>query len=454
MEPENIRFGGGSADTMLHPIVAVFLLVAIALMFVLPRKYGIVALLLGTFVIPLGQVIVLAGVHFPVLRVLILLGFLCRAIGMNRERSSGKMDGIGRAVTLWIVLGTVLWSIQFMEMGAFIKAAGSLIDGLAGYWVVRYFIREKEDVTRTIKVFAYISILMGVCMVIEQVTHFNVFTLVGGVPLAPAMREGGVRAQGAFAIYLDAGVFGAILIPLFIWLWSGAGARVIAFMGIVGATAMTLASNSSTPVLAYASGIFALCFWPLRGRMRAIRWGVVLCLVALHLVMNGPVWALIARVDVVGSSSGWHRYALVDNFIRHFRDWWLIGYPNYNNWGWDMWDLCNEYVSVGLTGGLVTFVCFILVLSRSFGGLGTARKLVAGDRKQEWFLWCLGSCLFANVVGFFGVAYAAQMSMAFFAFLAMISVAIAEAEPKQAVESETEATGTFLASSVPDPVRV
>jgi hypothetical protein len=352
-------------------------------------------------------------------------------------------------VTLWIVLGTVLWSIQFMEMPAFIKAASSLIDGLAGYWVVRYFIRDKEDVTRTIKVFAYISVVMGICMVIEQVTHFNVFTLLGGVPPAPAMREGGVRAQGAFAIYLDAGVFGAILIPLFIWLWSGAGARVIAFMGIVGATAMTLASNSSTPVLAYASGIFALCFWPLRGRMRAIRWGVVLCLVALHLVMNGPVWALIARVDVVGSSSGWHRYALVDNFIRHFRDWWLIGYPNYNNWGWDMWDLCNEYVSVGLTGGLVTFVCFILALSRSFGGLGTARKLVAGDRKQEWFLWCLGTCLFANVVGFFGIAYAAQMNMAFFALLAAISAAIVEAKPKQPVESGSEDTETFAEYSVP-----
>ena len=40
----------------------------------------------------------------------------------------------------------------------------------------------------------------------------------------------------------------------------------------------------------------------------------------LHLVMNGPVWSLIARVDLTGSSSSYHRYYLLDNCIRHFSD--------------------------------------------------------------------------------------------------------------------------------------
>ncbi len=442
MEPENIRFGGGAADTMLHPLVALCLLIAIALIFVLPRRQAIIPLLLGTFLVPLGQVIVVAGIHFPVLRVLILCAFLRRSADKKSDAAADKMDPIGKAATWWIVLTSVFFAFQWMEAGAFIKTAGSLIDSLAGYWAVRYFIRERDDVVVAIKTLAYIAIVSAPCMIAEHLLHFNVFSILGGVPAVPAMRDGGIRAQAAFAIYLDAGVFGGMLIPLFIWLWS-AKYRAAACMGLMGATVMVLTSNSSTPVLSYVSGLFALFCWPLRTRMRAIRWAFVLILVALHLVMNGPVWALIARVDVVGSSSGWHRYALVDNFIRHFSSWWLIGYKDFSNWGWDMWDLCNEYVSMGLCGGLAGFVAFILVISRSFGGLGTARKLVSGNRKEEWFLWCLGACLFSNVVGFFGIAYAAQMNIVFFTLLAAISVAIADAKPKQAPVSASDDAEEF-----------
>ena len=51
--------------------------------------------------------------------------------------------------------------------------------------------------------------------------------------------------------------------------------------------------------------------------------------------MKAPVWALIARVDLTGSSSSYQRYQLVDMTIRHFGAWWLIGTPDYVNWGSD-----------------------------------------------------------------------------------------------------------------------
>ena len=85
---------------------------------------------------------------------------------------------------------------------------------------------------------------------------------------------------------------------------------------------------------------------------------------------------------------------LVDNCIRHFSDWWLLGYKYYNMWGWACGILCNQFVDVALKGGLLTLVCYIAIFSRSFGAIGTARKQVNGDRGQEWLLWCLGSpCL-------------------------------------------------------------
>jgi hypothetical protein len=202
---------------------------------------------------------------------------------------------------------------------------------------------------------------------------------------------------------------------------------MLACAGFAGAMAMVIASNSSTSWMAFSGSFVGLSFWPLRQRMRLVRWGFALTLVALHLVMHGPVWSLIARVDLTGSSSSYHRYYLLDNCIRHFSDWWLLGYKYYNLWGWSMWDLCNQFVVVALTGGLLTLVFYIAIFTRSFRAIGTARKQVEGDRGQEWFFWCLGSVLFATVVAHFGINYMAQLMMGFFPVLACISVATFEA---------------------------
>jgi hypothetical protein len=52
--------------------------------------------------------------------------------------------------------------------------------------------------------------------------------------------------------------------------------------------------------------------------------------------MKAPVWFLIARIDLAGGSSGYHRAMLIDTFLRHFGDWWLLGTKDAFSWGWDM----------------------------------------------------------------------------------------------------------------------
>src|SRR5271166_7019812 len=133
--------------------------------------------------------------------------------------------------------------------------------------------------------------------------------------------------------------------------WKNQSRKLLAVMGIAGAVTMVLMSASSTPVLALLAGSIGLVLWPLRARMRSIRWGIVLSLVVLALVMKAPVWFVIAHVDLVGGSSGYQRALLVDQFIRHFSDWWLLGAPNNGDWGWDMWDVQNQFVAEGEVGG-------------------------------------------------------------------------------------------------------
>ncbi|MCC6586646.1 MAG: hypothetical protein IT168_08005 [Bryobacterales bacterium] len=140
--------------------------------------------------------------------------------------------------------------------------------------------------------------------------------------------------------------------------------------------------------------------------------------------MKAPVWALLARIDIVGGSTGWHRFKIVDNLIRYFDDWWLLGSNRYWTWdgGDDMWDLANQYVAIGATAGLLPLLSFLTAIVLCFTYLGNARQVayVANKRTREWHLWLLGVTLFSNVIVFFGISYFDQTQIYWYALLAII----------------------------------
>jgi len=298
------------------------------------------------------------------------------------------------------------------------------LQAFGGYLFLRYSIQDDEDIARSAKTLALLTVVLGLCMANERFHSVNIFGYTGSGPTIPIVRNGLTRAQACFAHPILAGCFGATLVPLFYWLGKGGGAKRLAATGMLGSALMVYFSASSTPAMAWAGGIGALLLWPIRRAMRVVRWGIVLTLVGLHLVMKSPVWFLISRVNLTGSSDAWDRAALIDTFIRHFKDWWLIG-ADPAGWGWGMWDLSNQFVGVGETGGLLAFICFIALIFRSFGRLGKMRRQVAGDKNQEWLYWSLGAVMFAHILAYFGVSYFDQTSIWWFAFLAMVSAATA-----------------------------
>jgi len=410
---------------MLTPVMALAMLIVIGLIFTRPRNQVIVPFLLGCFTIPIQQVVVLGGLHFTVLRILIIAALIRRAMA-GGGKFPGGLNGVDRAVILWAISLETIVSLQWMEMQSLIHNLGDLLDMLGGYLVVRFFIPDGDTVRRTIKTLAVVCIIQGVCMLNEQISHVNVFGYVGGLGPWLTIRDGKIRSEGALGC-ISAGAFAGALIPLFLWLSAERRSRMLAYAGLAGATTMVFTSNSSTSLLALAATALAIFLWPLRRHTTVIRRGFALMLVGLHLVMHGPVWSLIARVDVTGSSSGYHRYYLVDNCIRHFSDWWLFGYKDYDKWGFMMFDCCNQFVVQAVNGGLLALVAYIAVFSRSFGAIGKARKKVEGDRGREWFLWCLGSALFSIVVAHFGINYPAMMEIGLFTLWTVISVATFEA---------------------------
>jgi hypothetical protein len=430
VQPENFRFGGGSTDTILHPIVLVAMLIAVILAFFLPRKYLVVPFLLSTFLIPQGQQIVLGGFHVFVLRIIVLAGIVRMLFSRRSSEGNvlaGGFNSVDMLLFLWVTLHAIAFTLLYRATGAIVNQVGYLWDCLGSFVILRFMICDEEDVVRAIKCFGFLAVVLAVCMVREQLTGQNIFGLLGGVNVASEVREGRIRSQAVFQHSLLAGTFGATSIPLFVYLWKRGRQKVLAVCGAIGASVMVAAASSSTPVMAWIAGIGAVFFWPFRKRLRIVRWGLVAMLLCLTLVMQAPIWFLIARVGVTSGSSSYHRAMLVDQFVRHFSDWWLLGTNENQKWGFDMWDTSNRYVEEGETGGLAALMCFLGVICLTFSRIGTARKMLEKNRKDEWLLWLLGAAFFAHLIAFWGISYFDQTRVTWFALIAMIVASTAPA---------------------------
>lgn len=420
------RFGGTGA-TNIHPAAFLLMVAAFLLIFLLPQRYIIGPLLATALLLPLGQKVVVAGLDLMMFRIVFLFGWL-RLIGGGlvgyRECRPFRTNIIDKLFILWTFSSVITFTILWSDWEAFINRMGFLYNALGIYFLIRFLCRNAEDIDRIMRVFAIICAVVAASMLNEQFTGRNLFSVFGGVPELSAVRAGHVRAQGPFGHSILAGTFGATLFPLFVGLWWQRNRdRFMALLGIVSATSITIASMSSTPFLAYLAAVIGLCLWPFRKQLRILGWAIVFCLVGLHMIMKAPVWALVGRVNVIGGSSGYHRYLLVDACIKRFSEWWLLGTKSSSHWGWMLGDTANAFVETAVTGGLITLILFLATLVYCFKGLGLARKRSQGQVADEWRVWALGAALFSNVAAFFGIVYFDQTLVAWYALLAMISAA-------------------------------
>jgi hypothetical protein len=371
--------------------------------------------------------VLVGGVHLFAVRIVILAGavrLIKLKLSSHAPLFGGRFNSLDRTFLWWAFFRGAAAILLFREGGAVVVQIAFWLDAAGGYLLFRHLIRSKEDVAEAIRALAVVSVVLAISMLAEYLTRSNPFRYIGA-QAESWLRDGKVRAQGVFANSITAGTFGATLLPLFVWLRTIRGMRLWATLGIVASTSVVLTSVASTALSAYFAGLLALSLWPLRKRMRTIRWSIVLVVLGLASVMKAPVWFLIQRVDVVGGH-GWDRAALVDEFVHHTSEWWLIGTNGNANWGNATWDACNQFVAEGVAGGLLTLVLFVVLLVLAFSFIGKARKRVQGQIRQEWFFWCIGSALFVHLIAFIGIDYFDQIRVWWFIFLAIVAAATSE----------------------------
>ena len=424
--------------TVINPLGLAFTLFMGFLIVVLPRRYAPVPVIILTCFMTLGLRIVVLGLDFTMMRILILFGGF--RIAIREGFFSLKLNVIDKVVLAWVVSGILTYIILWQTSGAFIYRLGYAYNAIGLYFLFRYLVRGLDDVQRAYRILALFMIPLALLMVMEYVTGENPYVIFGQGDAIARVREGNLRCQGPFAHPILAGTFGASAFPLLVGLWWQQGwNRLLAVLGIVSSIIIVLTSGSSTPVLAYGAGFVALSMWPLRRHMRLIRWGLFFMIIGLHVVMKAPVWWIIARVAVFGGSTGYHRAFLIDQAITRLGEWWLIGTKTTAHWGFLLVDVTNQYIRVGVDGGLVTLVLFVIIIALCFRGIGQKiRSFKIPSFPSQIWLWTMGAALFSHTAGFFSISYFDQNIVTWYLLLATISTLSA------IPNLESESSGTLV----------
>lgn len=355
-------------------------------------------LALATFV-PTGQRIAIATLDFNLIR-LLLLAYVARVL-VRREWTSVRWTKVDSAVMAWCGLGFLGYVIRRGDLSGLIYKSGATYDALGLYWVCRVYIRNLADVRRTVAFLGFLGITISFFFLLEKTTGRNAFSMFGGVPEFTKVREGRLRCQGAYEHPILAGTNWSALLPLFLTALPSTRLRI-------GATAATLAiviaCASSTPLLGVAAGI---CLWALYPARRFSPQAIAAAVAAgfvIHFAREAPVWQLIAKASIVGGSTGYHRYALVNAFILRWQEWFVVGTSSTAHWGYFLFDLANQYVKEGVVGGFAAFAAFLSALGLGFSQLWKASLSFRGTSLDRRTAWGLVAALGAFSVMFIGIS--------------------------------------------------
>jgi hypothetical protein len=436
MDPTDFRQDADQSyfgTDVIHPVGATVLILLCVLMFVIPRRWGFLPLLvLACFVAP-AQRVIIGGLNWDFPRILVLAGWA--RLVLRGEMRKLQWSALDRCVIAFAISGTLIYFALYRTWDSFKYRLGWGYDVVAFYFFLRQVFHRDMDIRRVANSFSLLSVPVAAFFMLEFLTHRNVFSVFGGISEFTWIRDGRLRCQGAFAHPIIAGVFWGSIVPVIVsgWWSNRVGDRAIAWVGLAGATVIVLASNSSTSIAALATSVLAILAFSLRKVMAPLRWAGVALLFALHMVMKQPVWHLVCRFSAYDSSTGYHRFLVIDGAIRHFDEWWLLGTESTANW--EAEDITNEYVLVAVEGGLLTLLCFAAVIVLAFREVGRAWRRNPADRWSVWTAWLLGATLFVHCSNFIGVSYFGQARMLFQLGLAMIGslASTAPAAPQQVV---------------------
>lgn len=423
-------------------LAVAFLVIDTLALLLLPRRWAAVPLLACACYLPLDVGFELGQFNFYALRFLIAVAAV--RLLLRGERIEGPVKRLDSLMLLWGASALISSLLYADATATFVNRLGLVYTGLGTYFALRTFCPCNDDVVRLCGATAVLLVPVAAAMLYEGLAGRNALCEFSGIAIAPELRNGMVRAQGAFAHSILAGSVGAAGLPLMATLWRSH--RGTALVGGIACLTMVFTSGSSGPIVSASLAVAALLMWSMRRHMRLVRWSALFGYLALDAVMQAPAYYLLTRVDLTGSSTSWHRAALIDSAIEHWSEWWLAGtavtrhwMPYGVPWSASHSDITNQYLRMGVDGGLPLMILFIAVLAKGFSMVGHAvQEASVLPSRRPFVNWALGASLFAHAASFFSVSYFDQSVVFFYLTLAAIgsgSIAIVASPVKRASAS-------------------
>ena len=260
-------------------------------------------------------------------------------------------------------------------------------------------------------------------LLVERTTGRNLFAFLGGVPEITDIRDGRMRCQGAFAHPILAGTYWAVSVPLMLLLISSdIRFRITAVLGVFSALTAIILCASSGPVIAVIAGLMVISLFAIRNHSRLL---IACCFVLatiLHFSMDKPIWHLISRISVVGGSTGYHRFQLIDRFLAGADRWIWTGTSDTSFLAdfRGIADITNQYILEALRGGLATLL--VLLAAIAIATLAGLRAVDAqkNSREKAWLSWCVLASFAVHLVSFLSVSYFGQITIIWMLTLAML----------------------------------
>jgi hypothetical protein len=418
------------------------IITAIAGLFLLrvPRQWAAVPLLIGSTYMAITDNIGLGPLHFTVIRILVTVGLV--RVKLRGERIGGGMTTLDKIMILWAAWAVFSGCFHKDSSQALIYRLGLVYDALGLFFLFRIFIHDIAELMGVAKAVIIYLIPIALEMLTENATGSDKFSLLGTACPYCAIRAGKVRAQGPFSHAILAGTVAAECLPFALYFWKQD--RKLALLGLATTGSMVYLCRSSGPIMTAFFVFLGLGFWIVKDRMRLVRWTVLLGFVAVSVVMNAPIYYLLNRINLTGSSDSYHRAFLIDSAIHHLNEWWLVGTDYTRHWtnenGADAGntDITNYYLRMGVNGGLPLALLFTGILVAAFSSVGKSLRLSQNEPVERQFLiWTLGAILLGHATTFISVTPYDQSVVYFYLLLAIISSIQTAMAAQAAVEPES-----------------
>ena len=241
------------------------------------------------------------------------------------------------------------------------------------------------------------------------------------------IRDGEIRATGSFSHAILFGSFAAALIP-FLWAnykYRGSKKDLLAVLTCIF---FIFFCSSSGPLVCLAGVLFFTWFFKYKQYSKLLARAMFLGAVFIHVVRESPIWHFIyVRISIKASSTGHYRYMLTEAAAKEFKNWWLLGYGDVGPawhlkyWPWThapFTDMTNHYLLVGVRGGAVAMIIFMLTCYKSVSALGRYSLSQKADSAQ-FLWWAIMVMMIAHCITFLSVAYFGQITMLLYLTMAM-----------------------------------